>query len=145
MIEVDTLAQAIDESQQEGDVARDRLGIAFNLGAAGKALVDIAISLRQIAGRPLPDTTPRQEQVARLVDKGGREIPSCFGRFDNDYVEEVMRRMLSDGLSDTDPSPSAGKPGKHADGAKIEQTRATEEEAEELYERWKRQYEEGRR
>lgn len=132
MIEVDTLAQAIDESQCGGPVGLEDM--SFSLSAASKALVDIAISLRKLAGRPLPETTPRQEEVAGKIREGitdPEQMAKTFGNFrwDDDYVKTITRRMLSDGRSCPDPSPDADKPGKHADGAKEEQTKATEEEA----------------
>ena len=132
MIEVDTLAQAIDESQQEYEPGPGMKAISSKVSAASKALVDIAISLRQIADRPLPATTPRQEQIARFVGQGiteAEEIPVQAWHADWDYISEIMRKMLSDGVSDPDTSPSVDKPGKHADGAKEEQTTANEEEA----------------
>lgn len=68
MIEVDTLAQAIDESQCSGTFGLEDM--TWSLRAASNALVDIAISLRQIAGRPLPETTPRQEAIAGKIREG---------------------------------------------------------------------------
>ena len=135
MIEVDTLAQAIDESQCSGPVGLEDM--TWSLSTASKALVDIAISLRTLAGRPLPETTPRQEAIAGKIREGVTDPEAmaagfCQIRPDGTYVKTITRRMLSDGASDPDPSPSADKPEKHADGAKIEQTRATEEEAAEL-------------
>lgn len=108
MIKVDTLAQAIDESQCSGTLGLEDM--TWSLGTASNALVDIAISLRQIAGRPLPETTPRQEAVAGKIREGITDPEAmaagfCQIRLDGDYVKTITRRMLSDGLSDPDPSP----------------------------------------
>ena len=112
MIEVDTLAQAIDRSQCGGPAGLEDM--TWSLDTASKALVDIAISLRTLAGRPLPETTPRQEAVARKIREGitdPEQVADEFGRFrwDDDYVEAITRRMLSDGVSYPDPSPKCGQ------------------------------------
>lgn len=107
MIEVDTLAQAIDESQCSGPVGLEDM--SWSLSTASKALVDIAISLRTLAGRPLLGTTPRQEDVAGKIREGitdPEKMASELSRFrwDEDYVKAITLRMLSDGVSDPDPT-----------------------------------------
>lgn len=134
MIEVDTLAQAIDESQQEYEPGPGMKAISSKVSAASKALVDIAISLRQIADRPLPATTPRQEQIARFVGQGiteAEEIPVQAWHADWDYISEIMRKVLSDGLSDPDPSQVRTSPENTLTGpkkSKQQQTRRKHEQ-----------------
>lgn len=80
---------------------------------------------------------PRQATIQDLIDM--LELCDTSDRVDQVTIagEEPVKDLYmigvpekpSDGLSDPDPSPSAGKTGKHADGAKEEQTTATEEEA----------------
>ena len=141
MIEVDTLAQAIDESQCSGPVGLEDM--TWSLSTASKALVDIAISLRTLAGRPLPETTPRQEAIAGKIREGVTDPEAmaagfCQIRPDGNYVKTITRRLLSDGASDPDPSPSEGETGKREEGPKEEHMEAMRREAEQLCEQWEK-------
>ena len=64
---IDTLADAIDWTQCDMWVRED---YTRSLAASSLALVDIAVSLRALSGRPPVTDTPMQQRMRAAIDKG---------------------------------------------------------------------------
>lgn len=100
---IDTLPWAIDLSQCISPYGKPT-ETETSLNAASKALVDIAVSLRIIAGRPPVTDTPMQSMTRRAVVQGLDPIKDGILP-DNatSYVQDVMKYI------NVDSEKSAGK------------------------------------
>ena len=90
---IDTLADAIDSTQCGMAVSEDFIR---SLDVSSMALVDIAVSLRALSGRPPVTDTPMQKRMREAIDKGEdpkAAIERCFygGSFASSYVEAFKR------------------------------------------------------
>lgn len=114
---IDTLADAMDWSQC--DAATDNGYRALDV--ASMVLVDIAVSLRTLSGRPPVTDTPMQRRMREAIDKG--EDPQAAtddcpygGDFALGYAEAFKRAYKPRSAADT--SPSAGSTGKRQEDSK---------------------------
>lgn len=112
---IDTLANAIDWSQCEGNDGYRALDVA------SMALVDIAVSLRALSGRPPVTDTPMQQRMRKAIDKG--EDPQAAttdgfygGHYARSYAEAFKQAYKP--RSASDPSPSADSTGKQQEDGK---------------------------
>lgn len=114
---IDTLADAMDWSQCD---AAENNGYRA-LEVASMALVDIAVSLRALSGRPPVTDTPMQKRMREAIDKGqdpqaATDRCSYGGDFAGSYAEAFKRAYKS--RSGTNPSPSADSTGKQQEDGK---------------------------
>ena len=114
---IDTLADAMDWSQC--DAAGDNGCRALDV--ASMALVDIAVSLRAMSGRPPVTDTPMQERMRAAMDKGEDPQSATEGMpygmtsvrsYANAFKQACKPRTA------TDPSPSADSTGKQQEDGK---------------------------
>lgn len=97
----DFLAQAMDLSQFSRPIGLEDM--TCSLSTASKALVDIAISLRMLAGRSLPKTTPRCKAIAGKIREGVTDPEDMVRGFcsmtgDDEYVRTIMKDLLANGV-----------------------------------------------
>ena len=114
---IDTLADAMDWSQCD---AAENNGYRA-LEVASMALVDIAVSLRAMSGRPPVTDTPMQRRMRDAVDKGEDPQAATDGRpyggdFAGSYAEAFKRVYKPRSASDS--SPSADSTGKRLEDGK---------------------------
>ncbi|WP_445343507.1 hypothetical protein [Bifidobacterium sp. ESL0819] len=112
---VDTLADAIDWSQCEGNNGYRALDVA------SMALVDIAVSLRALSYRPPVTDTPMQRRMREAIDKG--EDPQAAttdgfygGHYARSYAEAFKQAYKP--RSAANPNPSADSTGKRQEDGK---------------------------
>ena len=115
---VDTLADAIDATQCGMAVSEDYIR---TLDIASMTMVDMAVSLRALSGRPPVTDTPMQRRMREAIDKGEdpkAAIERCFygGSFASSYVEAFKRAYKP--RSATNPNPSAGSTGNRQEDGK---------------------------
>lgn len=125
---IDTLADAMDWSQCD---AAENNGYRA-LEVASMALVDIAVSLRTLSGRPPVTDTPMQKRMREAIDKGedpqaATDRCSYGGDFAGSYAEAFKRAYKP--RSDAIPSPNADSTGKRQEDGKESQTEHTGEES----------------
>lgn len=109
---IDTLADAIDWSQCDMWVRED---YTRSLDVSSLALVDIAVSLRALSGRPPVMDTPMQKRMREAIDKGKDPRKAGLPRATR-YVEAFKRAYKP--LSADNPSPSADSTGKQQENGK---------------------------
>ena len=109
---IDTLADAIDWSQCDMWVRED---YTRSLDVSSLALVDIAVSLRALSGRPPVTDTPMQQRMRAAIDKG--EDPRKAGLPPATRYVEAFKRAYKP-RSDANPSPSADSTGKRQEDGK---------------------------
>lgn len=109
---IDTLAEAIDWTQCDMAASEDYIR---SLGVSSLALVDIAVSLRALSGRPPVTDTPMQKRMREAIDKG--EDPRKAGLPHATRYAEAFKRAYKP-LSDANPSPSADSTGKRQEDGK---------------------------
>ncbi|WP_416516995.1 hypothetical protein [Bifidobacterium asteroides] len=109
---IDTLADAMDWSQCDMWVRED---YTRSLDVSSLALVDIAVSLRALSGRPPVTDTPMQQRIREAIDKG--EDPREAGLPPATRYIEAFKRAYKP-RSAADPSPSAGRTGKRQEDGK---------------------------
>ena len=90
---VDTLAEAIDSTQCGMAASED---FTRSLDVSSLALVDIAVSLRALSGRPPVTDTPMQQRMREAIDKGedpqaATDECSFGGDFAGGYAEAFKR------------------------------------------------------
>ena len=108
---IDTLADAIDWTQCDMAVGEDYIR---SLDVSSLALVDIAVSLRALSGRPPVMDTPMQQRMREAIDKG--KDPRKAGLPPATRYVEAFKRAYKP-RSVTNPSPSVDSTGKrHEDG-----------------------------
>lgn len=114
---IDTLADAMDWSQC--DAAANNGYRALEV--ASMALVDIAVSLRALSGRPPVTDTPMQKRMREAIDKGEDSQAATDGcPYGGDFAlgyAEAFKRAYKP-RSATDPSPSADSTGKQQEDGK---------------------------
>lgn len=125
---IDTLADAMDWSQCD---AAENNGYRA-LDVSSMALVDIAVSLRTLSGRPPVTDTPMQQRMREAIDKGedpqaATDRCSYGGDFAGSYAEAFKRVYKP--RSDANPSPSEDSTGKRQEDGKESQTEQTGEES----------------
>ena len=125
---IDTLADAMDWSQC--DAAANNGYRALEV--ASMALVDIAVSLRALSGRPPVTDTPMQRRMREAIDKGEDPQAATDGRpyggdFALGYVEAFERAYKP--RSAANPNPSADGTGKRQEDGKESQTGHSVEES----------------
>ena len=125
---IDTLADAMDWSQC--DAAANNGYRALEV--ASMALVDIAVSLRALSGRPPVTDTPMQKRMREAIDKGDdlqAATDGCpyGGDFALGYARAFKRAYKQ--RSATNPSPSADSTGKQQEDGKELQTGHSGEES----------------
>ena len=109
---IDTLAKAIDKSQC---IILDGTDYLRSLDVASLALVDIAVSLRALSGRPPVTDTPAQQLMRDAVDKG--EDPRlAVSQFALEYAKAFKRAYKP--RSASNPRPSADSTGKRQEDGK---------------------------
>ena len=113
---IDTLADALDWSQCDMWVRED---YTRSLDVSSLALVDIAVSLRALSGRPPVTDTPMQQRMRDAIDKG--EDPRKAGLPPATRYVEAFKRVYKP-RSVTNPSPSADSTGKREEVGKESQT-----------------------
>lgn len=125
---IDTLADAMDWSQC--DAATNNGYRALEV--ASMALVDIAVSLRALSGRPPVTDTPMQRRMREAIDKGEDPQAATDGRpYGGDFAlgyAEAFKRAYKP-RSAADPSPSADSTGKQQEDGKESQTEHNEEKS----------------
>ena len=109
---IDTLADAIDWTQCDMAVGEDYIR---SLDVSSLALVDIAVSLRALSGRPPVTDTPMQKRMREAIDKG--EDPRKAGLPHVTRYAEAFKRAYKPRTA-TDPSPSADSTGKQQEDGK---------------------------
>ena len=109
---IDTLADAMDWSQCDMWVRED---YTRSLDVSSLALVDIAVSLRALSGRPPVTDTPMQQRMREAIDKG--EDPQKKGLPPATRYIEAFKRAYKP-RSATNPSPSADRTGKQQEDGK---------------------------
>lgn len=112
---IDTLAKAIDWSQCEGNDGCRPLDVASS------ALVDIAVSLRTMSGRPPVTDTPMQQRMRDAIDKGKDPQAATTdgfygGHYARSYAEAFKRAYKPRPAAN--PSPSADSTGKRQEDGK---------------------------
>ena len=109
---IDTLADAIDWSQCDMAVGEDYIR---SLDVSSLALVDIAVSLRALSGRPPVTDTPMQRRMREAIDKGEdpREAASTHA---TRYAEAFKRAYKTRSVAN--PTPSADSTGKRQEDGK---------------------------
>lgn len=109
---IDTLADAMDSSQYQRAIDSDPLR---SLDEAADALVDIAVSLRALSGRPPVTDTPMQQRMREAIDKG--KAPRKAGLPPATRYVEAFERAYKP-RSAANPSPSADGTGKQQEDGK---------------------------
>lgn len=109
---IDTLADAMDSSQYQRAIDSDHLR---SMDEAADALVDIAVSLRALSGRPPVTDTPMQQRMREAIDKG-KDPQKAASQYAFEYANAFKRAYNP--RSDTDPSPSADSTGKRQEEGK---------------------------
>ncbi len=109
---IDTLADAIDWTQCDMAVGEDYIR---SLDVSSLALVDIAVSLRALSGRPPVTDTPMQQRMREAIDKGEDPLKAGLPRATR-YVEAFKRAYKP--RSDANPNPSADSTGKQQEDGK---------------------------
>ena len=120
---IDTLADAIDATQCGMAVSEDYIR---TLDIASMALVDIAVSLRALSGRPPVTDTPMQRLMREATDKG-EDPQRAASQYAFEYANAFKRVYKP--RSATDPSPSADSTGKRQEDGKESQTGYNREES----------------
>ena len=125
---IDTLADAMDWSQC--DAAANNGYRALEV--ASMALVDIAVSLRALSGRPPVTDTPMQKRMREAIDKGedpqaATDRCSYGGDFAGSYAEAFKRAYKP--RSAANPNPSADSTGKQQEDGKESQIEHGEEKS----------------
>lgn len=115
---IDTLAEAIDSTQCGMAASEDFIR---SLDVSSMALVDIAVSLRALSGRPPVTDTPMQQRMREAIDKGedpqaATDECSYGGDFAGSYARAFKRAYKP--RTATDPSPSADSTGKQQEDGK---------------------------
>ena len=115
---IDTLAEAIDSTQCGMAASEDFIR---SLDVSSMALVDIAVSLRALSGRPPVTDTPMQKRMREAIDKGedpqaATDECSYGGDFAGSYARAFKRAYKP--RTATDPSPSADSTGKQQEDGK---------------------------
>ena len=115
---IDTLADAIDSTQCGMAVSEDFIR---SLDVSSLALVDIAVSLRALSGRPPVTDTPMQKRMREAIDKGedpqaATDRCSFGGDFAGSYARAFKRAYKP--RSDANPNPSADGTGKQQEDGK---------------------------
>ena len=115
---IDTLADAIDWTQCDMWVRED---YTRSLDVSSLALVDIAVSLRALSGRPPVTDTPMQKRMREAIDKGedpqaATDRCSYGGDFAGSYARAFKRVYKP--RSATNPNPSADSTGKQQEDGK---------------------------
>ena len=115
---IDTLADAMDSSQYQRSIDSDPLR---SMDEAADALVDIAVSLRALSGRPPVTDTPMQRRMRDAVDKGedpqaATDDCSFGGDFALGYAEAFERVYKP--RSAANPHSSADSTGKQQEDGK---------------------------
>ena len=109
---IDTLADAIDWTQCDMWVRED---YTRSLDVSSLALVDIAVSLRALSGRPPVTDTPMQKRMREAIDKG--EDPRKEGLPPaTRYIEAF--KLAYKPRSAANPNPSADSTGKQQEDGK---------------------------
>ena len=126
---IDTLAEAIDSTQCGMAVSED---FTRSLDVSSLALVDIAVSLRALSGRPPVTDTPMQKRMREAIDKGedpqaATDRCSFGGDFAGSYARAFKRAYKP--RSATNPSPSANSTGNRQEDGKESQTEHIGEES----------------
>ena len=119
---IDTLADAMDWSQCDMWVRED---YTRSLDVSSLALVDIAVSLRALSGRPPVTDTPMQQRMREAIDKG--KDPRKAGLPPATQYIEAFKRAYKP-RSDANSSPSADSTGKRQEDGKESQTEHNGEE-----------------
>lgn len=109
---IDTLADAIDWSQCDMWVRED---YTRSLDVSSLALVDIAVSLRALSGRPPVTDTPMQQRMREAIDKG--EDPRKKGLPPAARYIEAFKRAYKPRTA-SNPNPSADSTGKQQEDGK---------------------------
>ena len=109
---IDTLAEAIDSTQCGMAASED---FTRSLDVSSLALVDIAVSLRALSGRPPVTDTPMQKRMREAIDKG--KDPRKAGLPPATRYVEAFKRAYKP-RSATDPSPSVDSTGKRQEDGK---------------------------
>ena len=109
---IDTLADAIDWTQCDTAVGEDYIR---SLDVSSLALVDIAVSLRALSGRPPVTDTPMQKRMREAIDKGEdpREAASTHAA----RYSEAFKRVYKP-RSPANPTPSADSTEKRQEDGK---------------------------
>ena len=115
---IDTLADAIDWTQCDMWVRED---YTRSLDVSSLALVDIAVSLRALSGRPPVSDAPMQKRMREAIDKGedpqaATDRCSFGGDFAGSYARAFKRAYNP--RSATNPSPSVNTTGKRQEDGK---------------------------
>ena len=115
---IDTLPEAIDSTQCGMAASEDYIR---SLDVASMALVDIAVSLRAMSGRPPVTDTPMQRRMRDAVDKGedpqaATDDCSFGGDFALGYAEAFKQAYKP--RSAANPNPSADSTGKQQEDGK---------------------------
>ena len=115
---IDTLAEAIDSTQCGMAASED---FTRSLDVSSLALVDIAVSLRALSGRPPVTDTPMQQRMREAIDKGedpqaATDRCSFGGDFAGSYARAFKRAYKP--RSVTNPSPDADSTGKQQEDGK---------------------------
>ena len=115
---IDTLPEAMDSTQCGMAASED---YTRSLDVASMALVDIAVSLRAMSGRPPVTDTPMQRRMRDAVDKGedpqaATDDCSFGGDFALGYAEAFKRVYKP--RSAANPNPSADSTGKQQEVGK---------------------------
>ena len=126
---IDTLADAIDSTQCGMAASEDFIR---SLDVSSMALVDIAVSLRALSGRPPVTDTPMQKRMREAIDKGedpqaATDRCSYGGDFAGSYAEAFKRAYKP--RSASNPNPSADSTGKQQEDGKESRTEHTGEES----------------
>ena len=110
---IDTLADAIDWTQCDMAVGED---YTRSLDVSSLALVDIAVSLRALSGRPPVTDTPMQKRMREAIDKG--EDPRKAASMHAARYSDAFKRVYKP-RSATSPIPrSADSTGKRQEDGK---------------------------
>ena len=120
---IDTLADAIDSTQCCMAASEDFIR---SLDVSSMALVDIAVSLRALSGRPPVTDTPMQKRMREAIDKG--EDPREAGLPPATRYVEAFKRAYKP-RSAANPNPSADSTGKQQEDSKESVSGHTGEES----------------
>ena len=109
---IDTQAEAIDSTQFGMAASED---FTRSLDVSSMALVDIAVSLRALSGRPPATDTPMQKRMREAIDKG-EDLQWAASQYAFEYANAFKRFYKP--RSATNPSPSADSTGKRQEDGK---------------------------
>ena len=114
---IDTLAEAIDSTQCGMAASEDFIR---SLDVSSMALVDIAVSLRALSGRPPVTDTPMQRLMREATDKGEDRMSAVGGQPYSRYASRYANafKRVYKPRSASNPSPSVDSTGNRQEDGK---------------------------